>query len=126
MNRSIDIERRFHELAKEIRSEPGFTEAVLLRADRVVLADESQPGVLRRNSGGGTVGDGDCCRGLAQRISAGPHAPAALRRHPGGVARVETVHIAGWTSQVVRKWPLEQPPQEIAIEAGGLRRLVLD
>ncbi|MEX0677918.1 MAG: hypothetical protein WD063_12630 [Pirellulales bacterium] len=109
MNRQIDIEERFAQLAREVGSRPELAQIVLQQADELFRAQPA-PRLLGRVPVGWRWASACAAASLIGVSIWLFWTPRPLSAQIlTALARVETVHVTGSTNRIVRKWPLEDP-----------------
>lgn len=109
MTNPIDIEERFAQLCREVGSRPELVQRVLEQVGDSPFREQRAPTVFGRarvSLGWTGAIAAALLIGVSLWLISTPRSLAAqiLR----ALERVDTVHVTGSTSQVIRKWPLEK------------------
>ncbi|MEZ6138169.1 MAG: hypothetical protein R3C53_25065 [Pirellulaceae bacterium] len=108
MSKPRQITDRLDQVGQELRNRPSIVDGVMTDIEcGLITVRGHQSGFLRTMVGLAAAACTLIAVGtwLAQPASLYAQTVAAL-------AKVKSVHVEGWTSQVVRSWPLEQPREQ--------------
>ena len=117
MSNSPDLDARLASLRDELEGPPGLPGRVLQAAAASPPTKRSVRGRLRR------LAVPAAAAGLVLAAAVWMAQPRSLYAQAVSALRaVDTVHVTGWTSRVVRKWPLEDataepPARRYAVDA---------
>lgn len=114
MNNSYTLEERLDQIGREVGNRPSLVADVMARLG----PDAPRPQPQRRIVPGlRTVAALATAACLIVPMIIWLSRPGTLyARALDALGEAQTVHITGWTTQIIRKWPLEEPTTNVATE----------
>lgn len=108
MNEINLITDRLDQLGLELRSRPSIVDDVMTEVESIPVVPKLHRNAFRRTLAGVAAA---ACVMIAVAIWS-TQSTSLYAQTVAALAKVKSVQVDGWTSQVVRKWPLEQPREQ--------------